>query len=255
MPKKTHGLSRTPEWAAWRAALRRCTLANDPAYKNYGGRGIRVCARWAADFLHFLADMGKRPTDGHSLDRENNEGHYSCGSCSECIENGWPANCRWATEIEQHSNTRENTFVEFRGERMTIAELTRRAGFGNGNGNLIFDRLARGWSVEDAATIPVKPNTLLPKQFPKEYQAWFAMFTACRNKNDHRYKTVGAMGIIVCDRWLEFGAFLFDVGPRPIDKKFLIRADKSKNYEPGNVRWGTILERNQLSRRCKAVRQ
>jgi hypothetical protein len=74
-------------------------------YHHYGGRGIRVCERWRNDRLAFYADMMPKP-DGLTLDRIDNDGHYSCGKCPECRREGWPLNCRWATWKEQAANKR-----------------------------------------------------------------------------------------------------------------------------------------------------
>jgi len=89
--KGTHGLSKTPEYRAWASMVQRCTNPNNARYDRYGGRGISICVRWNK-FENFLADMGPRPTKGHSVDRKDNEGNYE------------PGNCRWATRSEQQNN-------------------------------------------------------------------------------------------------------------------------------------------------------
>lgn len=83
---------RSPTYNSWRAMRGRCLYPTHPRYVDYGGRGIRVCDRWTS-FANFLADMGERP-DGHTLDRINPQDHY------------YPANCRWATPLQQTWNRR-----------------------------------------------------------------------------------------------------------------------------------------------------
>lgn len=85
--------SETPEYRAWGSMLSRCTNPNDARYKNYGARGIKVCEPWQS-YSVFLADMGRRPTPKHSLDRIDNDGNYE------------PSNCRWATAKQQMNNRR-----------------------------------------------------------------------------------------------------------------------------------------------------
>lgn len=72
----------------------RCYNKKGEKYKDYGGRGIKVCKRWLNSFENFYADMGLKPTPEHSLDRINNNGNYE------------PGNCRWATQSQQVGNTR-----------------------------------------------------------------------------------------------------------------------------------------------------
>ncbi len=65
-----------------------------------------MCRGWRESSATFLADMGPKPSPEHSLDRIDNDRGYWCGRCDQCLENGWPANCRWATPTEQAANTR-----------------------------------------------------------------------------------------------------------------------------------------------------
>lgn len=84
-------------YMSWKSMKERCFWSGHKSYARYGGRGITVCDRWLngengqSGFECFLADMGPRPSDGHSIDRyPDNDGNYE------------PGNCRWATSHEQH---------------------------------------------------------------------------------------------------------------------------------------------------------
>lgn len=104
IPEK-HYLSKRPEYRTWIAMKARCENPNRKAYKDYGGRGIKVCYGWY-DFILFFKDMGIRPGPDYSIDRINNDSNYSCGHCEECLREGWTANCRWATQSQQNMNKR-----------------------------------------------------------------------------------------------------------------------------------------------------
>ena len=107
------GGKETAEHYIWRSMLARCNNPNDSSYPYYGGRGINVCDKWR-DYAAFLADMGKRPTTTHSLDRIDVDGDYS------------PGNCRWATRSEQQKNktgTRRYTNGVFTGTLVECATL------------------------------------------------------------------------------------------------------------------------------------
>ena len=89
----THGNSKKPEYRLWRAMLYRCNNPKAAPYKDYGGRGVKVCGRWAS-YENFIIDMGERQTPGLSLDRIDNDKGYS------------PKNCQWVTQTQQTRNQR-----------------------------------------------------------------------------------------------------------------------------------------------------
>jgi hypothetical protein len=101
-----HGMSRTPEYRAWAGLKSRCTNPNVEGFKHWGGRGIKVCRAIRKSFVYFFGLVGRRPSKNHSIDRRNNNRHYSCGKCKECRNNRWKMNMRWATSSQQMNNRR-----------------------------------------------------------------------------------------------------------------------------------------------------
>lgn len=136
---RADGSERTREYQAWANAKTRCTNPKFNGYENYGGRGIRMCDEWLNSFEAFYRDMGPCPP-GLELDRKDVNGNYE------------PGNCRWATNREQMNNVRKNRFVEFEGERLTVAEASRRVGI---SPFVVYGRLNNGWSAERALREPV----------------------------------------------------------------------------------------------------
>lgn len=137
----------SPEYSAWCLARTRCHNPGNQAYPDYGARGIKMCKRWRkgegskSGFECFIEDMGLRPSPKHSLDRIDNNKGYT------------PSNCRWATAVEQMRNTRGVRLVEFRGQEMCVSAAIEAAGSVIEIDRVV-KRLNRGWSVEDAVTIP-----------------------------------------------------------------------------------------------------
>jgi hypothetical protein len=138
----THGQSKTPTYKSWAGAKDRCSNPNTPCYPHYGGRGIKMCDRWAASFEAFLEDMGPRPSTKHSLDRKDNDGDYELG------------NCRWATAMEQGNNRRTNHPIAAFGESKTVAEWAQDPRCAVNKYTLRQRIVAYGWGAEQAIVTP-----------------------------------------------------------------------------------------------------
>jgi len=106
------GKSRT--YTSWDMMRQRCNNPKYTQYRDYGGRGIKVCDRWSV-FSNFLEDMGDRP-EGMTLDRKDTNGDYT------------KDNCKWSTKAEQVRNTRRNVWIERNGERMILSDWAKRIG-------------------------------------------------------------------------------------------------------------------------------
>lgn len=110
-----------PLYNTWRAINDRCLCPTNANYKDYGGRGIKICSRWQGEhgFANFIEDMGLKPSykvgptgrARYSLDRIDVDGDYC------------PENCRWATQSQQSNNTRKNRKFTAFGEKGTFTEL------------------------------------------------------------------------------------------------------------------------------------
>lgn len=93
--KKSHGEgspAQSVEYRSWAGMIQRCTNPKNPKYSYYGGKGVTICESWRNSYEAFLADMGRRPTKKHTLDRKD-------GSLGYC-----PSNCVWSTREEQSRN-------------------------------------------------------------------------------------------------------------------------------------------------------
>lgn len=91
---------RHPMYNSWAGMKQRCKDTNADNYKNYGGRGIKVCDRWLESFENFRDDMLPSWKQGLQLDRIDVNGNYD------------PNNCRWATPSENAKNRRNKASVQ-----------------------------------------------------------------------------------------------------------------------------------------------
>lgn len=136
------GVTKHPLYGVWANMVSRCLNPDNKRFPDYGGRGVGVCSRWLSP-ENFIADMSPRP-EGQTLERSDNNGHYS------------PENCRWATREEQASNKRNVPLHELGGERLSIAQWARRYGL---PAETLRSRVRAGVSlVEALSAAPRKPG-------------------------------------------------------------------------------------------------
>lgn len=152
--RKSHGLSHLPEYKIYANMKARCQSIDNP---SYGGRGIKVCARWADDFVAFLSDMGFRPSPLHEIERIDNGGDYE------------PDNCCWATRQEQAQNRRKPNrrfgpsnprMIEWGGENRRLSEVCKEYGVKLG---LVVSRMDRGIPVAQAIIAPAHESVGLSR--------------------------------------------------------------------------------------------
>lgn len=136
-----HGLSGTRLHRIWHSMYCRCYYPSTNQYKNYGGRGIKVCEEWKhiEGFLNFYNWAVKNGyQENLTLDRIDVNGNYE------------PTNCRWITYKEQGNNRTNNVYYTFKNETKTSKQWCDEYGISQTTLN---DRLKRGWTLEQALTI------------------------------------------------------------------------------------------------------
>lgn len=143
--KRKHKESTT--YKSWSAMLSRCNNKNNKDYKNYGGRGIKVCDKWnkskGGSFENFLIDMGECPP-GLTLDRIDN---------NKLINGYSPENCRWATDKQQCRNQKSNRILEYNDKKQCASEMAEEY---NIPYKIFHARIQRGWPIKKALTTSVR---------------------------------------------------------------------------------------------------
>lgn len=136
----TAGGKTDPLYNAWHGMRSRCHNQSCKHYQWYGARGIYVCSGWKDSFEMFRVWArfnGHAP--GLTLDRRDVNGPYS------------PENCRWVTWAEQANNKTDTHYLEFNGEKRSIANWSRITGLAY---QTIWTRIKYGWTAEKALTKP-----------------------------------------------------------------------------------------------------
>lgn len=143
----THGQSRTFEHRVWKGMRQRCLNPLNAVYRDYGGRGIRICERWDS-FENFLADMGPVPGPKHSIERKDPNGNYE------------PDNCVWLPKRRQSRNRRDTIRLAFNGETKPLIEWAEHLGLSY---KALRARRDRGWTDEQILTTPVHTVSTRPR--------------------------------------------------------------------------------------------
>lgn len=140
----THGLTGSPIYGIWANMRSRTGDPTDPAYANYGGRGITVCDRWQS-FEAFHTDMWPTYEPGLSLERVDNGRGYS------------PDNVIWASAAVQARNKRNNVWITWRGQTRILTDWANLLGLKEAT---LRKRLKVGWPIDRALTKGADPARL-----------------------------------------------------------------------------------------------
>lgn len=143
MPIKTDVI-RGKLYAVWNGMKARTENKKNPAFPQYGGRGIKLCEEWQEfeNFRIWALDNGY--ADGLSIDRIDNDGDYC------------PQNCRWADIETQANNKRTSRKIEYNGEIKTVNQWAKEFGINRGT---LTSRLNRGMTITEAIETPIKGGT------------------------------------------------------------------------------------------------
>lgn len=139
---KKHGLSNTRVYSAWHHMKQRCYSPNCKAYKDYGGRGIKICSEWLEDFRSFYNwAINSGYKEDLTIDRIDVNGNYE------------PSNCRWVDDFTQRRNKRNNQYITINGNKKVLNDWAKIYGI---KPNIVRNRIKLGWSIKEAITVPVR---------------------------------------------------------------------------------------------------
>lgn len=147
-PKK-HGLARHPIYKLYAGMKGRCYNKNNQDYAGYGGRGVRVCDEWLADFMSFyvwcLANGWQK---GLQIDKDVKAKEMGIEALLYS-----PEMCMVVTPVQNSNSRRSSRFIEYDGRNQTLALWAREVGV---KSFTIASRLKRGLSVAEAFFLPLK---------------------------------------------------------------------------------------------------
>lgn len=138
----THRQTKTRIYRIWQLMKRRCYKKTSKDYKNYGGRGIKVCDEWKNSFECFRDWALPNGYNEHlTIERINVNGDYE------------PSNCTWATPKQQGRNRRKHRKINYNGKEYCLSELAEMCGL---IPETLAYRLNVGYELEKAMFTPSK---------------------------------------------------------------------------------------------------
>ena len=139
----THGMNNTRLYHIHENMKQRCLNPNTPKFKDYGGRGVKVCEEWNTFELFKEWAYSNGYKEELELDRVNNDGNYE------------PSNCRWATRKQQTRNKRNNHILEFMGIKKCLVDWADLFSIPYGT---LRSRIKHNWTTTKALICPIKKH-------------------------------------------------------------------------------------------------
>ncbi len=134
---------------------KRCLNSDSPRYKDYGGRGIKICSEWLEsidNFIEWSYQNGYK--DNLTIERKDVNGNYC------------PENCEWITLRAQARNKRQNVIVEYKEKKQTLVEWCEELGL---KYDPIHNRIHNGWPVSMAFEKPLASDHKSFSQICREH--------------------------------------------------------------------------------------
>lgn len=148
-----HGLTNTKILRVYHSMIQRCYNPKDKKYKDYGARGVTVFDEWlgkngSINFCGWVFENGYKEEplpNGRNkweIERKDVNGNYC------------PENCCFITNKQQQSNKRNNHYITYNNETLTLSQWAEKL---NINCSLLGQRISKlNWSIEKALTTPVR---------------------------------------------------------------------------------------------------
>lgn len=138
-------------YSTWQGMRQRCLDKNSSHYKYYGAKGITICDEWLNDYTKFYKwAIENGASKEFTIDRIDVNGNYE------------PSNCRWVDAITQANNKTQNRIIEYNGEKLTLAQWSRKTKIKEGTIRMRIDKY--GYTIDEA--LGFKPHTI--KQYDRK---------------------------------------------------------------------------------------